>query len=308
MIKLSIIIVSYNTQKMTLSCIESVYQQTNYIPFEIIVVDNDSTDGSSISIPETFPDLLFISLKENLGFAGANNLAARKARGQYLLLLNPDTLVIDNAIDKLVLFADTFPDNLIYGGRTLFKDYSLNPTSCWRAPSLWSLLCYSSGLASVLRKNIIFDPESYGRWKRNSVREVDIVTGCFLLIKKDFWDQLNGFDPQFFMYGEDADLCLRAAQLGAKPICVPDATIIHYGGASEKIRTDKMVRLFRAKEQLIRRHWESSAALIGVTLIRFSVLSRYWATELLLFFKVKKGVENAYIWREIWRRKREWQT
>jgi GT2 family glycosyltransferase len=128
------------------------------------------------------------------------------------------------------------------------------------------------------------------------------------MIKKTFWDHLGGFDPQFFMYGEDADLCLRAAKEGAKPIITPDATIIHYCGASETVRADKMVRLFRAKEQLIRRHWKPYARDIGLKLIRFSVLSRLVTCHLLTFFMQSKLNKNAESWKEIWQRRKEWQT
>lgn len=304
----SIIVVSYNTREMTLASLRSVYEQTKGISFELIVVDNASKDDSAKSIKTYFPDINLIASDENLGFARANNLAAMKAKGDYLLLLNPDTIVMNGAIQKLHVFARNNPENLLYGGRTLYGDHSLNLTSCWRRPTLWSLFCYATGLTSIFRKNALFNPESYGVWPRDSVRKVDIVTGCFLLINKKLWDHLEGFDPQFFMYGEDADLCLRAAQEGASPILTPDATIIHYCGASEKVRADKMVRLFRAKEQLIRRHWTPLASYIGLGLLRFSVLSRTVACQLIPPFMPNRTNKNAESWKEIWQRRKEWQT
>ena len=308
MIDISIIIVSYNTKKLTLKCLRSVYEQTNGISFEVIVVDNNSTDNSAESISEYYPDCILIPLKENIGFARANNLAAKGASGDYLLLLNPDTIVMDGAIQRLLDFAQKNPDNLIYGGRTLYADLSLNPTSCWRRPTLWSLFCYAVGLTSIFRRNALLDPESYGAWPRDTVRIVDIVTGCFLLIDKKFWDCLGGFDPQFFMYGEDADLCLRAAAKGAKPVITPDATIIHYCGASETVRADKMIRLFRAKGQLMNRHWNPVSKCIGLSLLKFSVLSRAVACQCLVPFMPGTPSKNAESWKEIWRRRKEWQT
>lgn len=304
----SVIIISYNTREMTLACLHSIYEQTKEILFELIVVDNDSNDNSAQVIAENYPDLNLIVSKENLGFAQANNLAAEKAKGEFLLLLNPDTVVLGGAIQKLHSFARKRPGNRVYGGRTLYGDYSLNPTSCWKQPTLWSLFCYATGLTSIFRRNILFDPESYGTWQRGRVREVDIVTGCFLMIEKKIWDQLGGFDPQFFMYGEDADLCLRAIEAGAKPVITPEATIIHYGGASEPVRAAKMIRLFRAKEQLIIRHWSPIAAQTGLALLRFSVLSRMVACNLLNFFDAKRLNNNAESWKEIWRRRKEWQA
>ena len=308
MADISIIIISYNTREMTLACLHSVYEQTKDISFELIVVDNDSKDNSAQAIAENFPEVTLIASKENLGFAKANNLSAKNAQGEFLLLLNPDTIVLNGAIQELLAFARTNPGNRVYGGRTLFADSTLNPTSCWRKPTLWSLFCYSTGLVSIFRRNALFDQESYGPWKRDSVMEVDIVTGCFLLIEKKLWDQLDGFDPQFFMYGEDADLCLRAAQEGARPIITPDATIVHYGGASERVRADKMIRLFRAKEQLIERHWAPSAARIGKGLLRSSVLSRVITCIFLKSISARKFSTKLESWQEIWQRRREWQT
>lgn len=308
MLDLSVIIISYNTKELTLSCLSSVYQQTQEIPYEVIVVDNDSSDGSASAIAEGYPDVNLIASNENLGFALANNLAAEVAQGEYLLLLNPDTVVLDNAIQRLLTFARRHPDNRIYGGRTLYADNSLNPTSCWKQPTLWSLFCYATGLISILRRNAFFDPESYGHWQRDSVREVDIVTGCFLMIEKESWDKLGGFDSEFFMYGEDADLCLRAKKKGARPIMTPDATIVHYGGASEKVRANKMIRLFRAKEQLIRRHWNPRSCLLGLVMVRFSVLSRLLACTFLHQLGLKRFQPNAQSWSEIWQRRNEWQT
>jgi hypothetical protein len=306
MLDVSIIIISYNTREMTLDCIQSVIEQTREIAYEIIVVDNDSKDYSARAISENYPNVNLISSKVNLGFAAANNLAAEKAKGRYLILLNPDTIVLGNAIHRLLEFATIHSSNRIYGGRTLYADLTLNPTSCWQRPTLWSIFCYAMGLVSIFRRNAFFDPESYGKWQRDSIREVDIVTGCFLMIEKKLWDLLGGFDSRFFMYGEDADLCLRAKNAGARPLITPDATIIHYGGASEPLRADKMIRLFRAKEQLIRIHWNPVAMKIGLILLRLSVLSRLVAFNVLNFLKVNKFNNNADSWKEIWQRRKEW--
>lgn len=304
----SIIIVSYNTKLFTLECLDSLCKQTEGIPCEVIIIDNASSDGSAEAIQEQFLDIVLIKSKENLGFAQANNLAANRATGDYILLLNPDTIIFDGAIQKLYTFAKANPKNLIYGGRTLYPDLSLNPTSCWKKPTLWSLFCYATGLVSIFRRNKFLDPESYGSWPRDTVREVDIVTGCFLLIKRTFWNHLKGFDSEFFMYGEDADLCLRGKKQGAKPIITPDATIIHYGGASETVRADKMIRLFHAKEQLIRRHWDVKMQAVGIALLRISVFTRMLACNILKFVGFSQFQENSRCWLEIWKRNKEWQT
>ncbi|MEL6103970.1 MAG: glycosyltransferase family 2 protein, partial [Pseudomonadota bacterium] len=135
----SVVVVSYNTKEMTLECLRSVCRETS-VPYQLIVVDNASTDGSPDAIAQEFPDVDFLREPENFGFALANNKAITEyARGEYVLLLNPDTVVLDGAIDKVVAFARANPMARIWGGRTLFGDRSLNPTSCWRRLTLWNV-------------------------------------------------------------------------------------------------------------------------------------------------------------------------
>lgn len=297
--KLSIIVVSYNTREMTLDCLRSVAAETR-VPHEVIVVDNASSDGSAEAIAAAFPDIPLMAETVNHGFAKANNLAAVHARGEYLLLLNPDTVVLDGAIDRLMAFAEAQPQAMIWGGRTLYGDRSLNPTSCWRRMTLWGVVSQALGLNSLFRSSPVFNPEAYGGWARDSEREVDIVTGCFLLIRREFWNRLGGFDLSYVMYGEEADLCLRARSLGARPRMTPDAVIVHYAGASEKVRADKMVRLLRAKVLLIKRHFPAWQRPIGLLVFRFWPLSRVWGTRLL-------GRDQAAgTWAEVWRRRGEW--
>lgn len=304
--QLSIIIVSYNTRDITLACLESVYAQTKATSFEVIVLDNASTDGSADAIAERFPQAKLIRHPTNLGFAGGNNLAAKEAVGEYLLLLNPDTVVLDGAIDKLMAFAAANPEAGIWGGRTVFADGSLNPTYCWKRQTVWSTFCCGTGLNSVFRGSRIFDPEAMGAWNRERTPEVDIVSGCFLLMTRSLWEKLGGFDPAFFMYGEEADMCLRARTMGARPRITMDATIVHLGGASERVRADKLVRLLKAKVLLIRRHWSPAAAKFGVGMLTMWPLTRALAWGLLAGFKGASGRESAQVWSSVWQRRREW--
>ncbi len=306
LLEVSIIIISYNTKDLTISSIKSVYEQTVRTKFEILVVDNNSSDDSVETISRTFPDIRLFALDENIGFAKANNFAARYAKGKYHLLLNPDTIILDKGIDRIFLFAEKNPKYLVYGGRTFYEDLSLNPTSCWKKPTLWSFFCYATGLTSLFRSNVLFDPESYGKWQRDTIKTVDIVTGCFLLIRADLWKELEGFDEDFFMYGEDADLCFRARKAGAVPVITPEATLIHYGGASEKIRADKVMRLFRAKKQLIRKHWHPVRSVLGSWLLTCSAFTRYMALKMLLVVTGPGETGKKDIWGEVWRKREEW--
>jgi N-acetylglucosaminyl-diphospho-decaprenol L-rhamnosyltransferase len=302
---LSILIVSYNTCSLTLECLAAVFRETRDVEFEVIVVDNASADGSAEAIRAQFPQVRLIASPKNLGFAAGNNHAASFATGSRLLLLNPDTVVLDRAVDKIHRFAKTV--DAIVGGRTLFADGALNPSSCWGKPTPWSVFCLGVGLASVFRRSPIFDPESLGSWDRKDDRPVDVISGCFLLLERSLWDRLGGFDLDFFMYGEDFDLCLRAAALGAPCWVCSEAEIIHYGGASERVRADKMVRLFTARTQLYRRHWPKAWHGFGERMHDAWAGSRFLAYAAATVF-IPRLRESRETWRGIWQRRAAWHA
>src|SRR5262249_12144867 len=139
--------------------------------WELIVVDNASTDGSPEAIAARFAGAHVVALADNVGFACGNNVAAERACGKYLLLLNPDTVVLDGAIQKLHAFAESHPKAGIFGGRTVFADGKLNPSSCWARPTPWSALSLAAGLAHFFPGSRVFDRESLGWWARDDVRE-----------------------------------------------------------------------------------------------------------------------------------------
>lgn len=308
-VDVSIVVVSYNTREMTLAALQSVVDQTRNATYELLVVDNASSDGSADAIAATFPNAHLISSNENHGFARANNIAVAEARGRYVLLLNPDTVVKNGAVDKLVAFAKRHPASKIWGGRTIFADGTLNPASCWQQMSIWNLFCRASGLTAVLPKSEHFNGESYGAWPRDRERDVDIVSGCFLLITRDFWNRLSGFDPTFFMYGEEADLCLRAKALGARPRITPEAEIVHYGGASERARTDKMVKLLAAKMSLIQRHMSGPRRQAASLLLQAWPLSRAIATSARAAFDRRPASRDlAATWQKIWTKRASWRN
>ena len=215
---LTIMVVSYNTRQKTLDCIRSVINATFSISYEIIVVDNASADGSVDAIRANFPDIKVIECNENVGFAAANNIAEKRANGRKLLLLNPDTIVVGQAIEDLYRFSLANPDCRIWGGRSVYPDGSLD-WSCRDRLTLLGVFSFALGLSFLFNH-----PREHRGWRRDSVRGVDVLAGSFLLVDRDLWQQLQGFDPSFFMYGEDDDLCLRAKHLGAHPIFTPTAT------------------------------------------------------------------------------------
>lgn len=304
--QLTIIIVSYNTAPMTLKAIEALDLHNRSVDYDCIVIDNASTDGSVEKISETFPMVRVISLPENVGFARANNLAASYCTTPYLLLLNPDTEADVGAVCALMTFAKAAPGAGIWGGRTVFSDRTLNKASCWAAPSLHSLLFRAVGLSRIFSQSALFNPEEYGNWERDDIRQVDIVVGCLLLIRRDIWNMLGGFNSKYFMYGEDADLCLRARALGCQPMITPDSQIVHHVGASTKNNDEKAILVMKARVSLIQDHWPAWQVRYGILLMWFWSALRFVITRPLAYSGNSKGVLSAQRWQLIWRRRDTW--
>ncbi|MGB5598945.1 MAG: glycosyltransferase family 2 protein [Thiothrix litoralis] len=260
--EVSVILVSYNTSSYIRRALESLFRETQLTSIEVIVVDNASNDDSVAMIRQFFPQVTLIESGANLGFAGGVQLGAKQAAGKYLLLLNPDTVIINAAVDRLLHFAKLHPANGIWSGVTLNNDMSLNTQHAWSKPTLHDLLYSALGLSKLFSKTCVFNNANYGCWKRDTVKEVDIVSGCFFLTTRELWDKLGGLDASFFMYAEEADYCLRAKALGYQPIVTPDARIIHHGGVSHSHFSGKQIKLLKGKVELVNRHvtaWQRPA-------------------------------------------------
>jgi N-acetylglucosaminyl-diphospho-decaprenol L-rhamnosyltransferase len=299
----SILIVTYQCRDAARECLASVYEHAGGdVELEVIVLDNASGDGTAEMIRSEFPQVRLLALDENLGFAAGVNRAADEARGEYLLLLNPDTVVHEGAVANLVTFARNRPEHGLYGGRTLRPNGELDPGSCWGQPTLWSLFCFATMLTTAFKGTRLFDPESLGGWQRDSVREVGIVTGCLLLVSRALWEELGGFDLRFFMYGEDADLSLRARQRGLRPTITPDSVVTHEVGVSSSTRPDKLMLLFRGKATLFRKHWPAGKRELALGLLLTGVGLRALVSR--LTGSAEGGKAGA--WRPIWRARRDW--
>lgn len=302
-IDIAIIIVSYNSERQIEECLRSVFDQRREVRQEVIVVDNDSTDRTVALVQEKFPAVRLVLPGKNLGFAAGVNLGARQSEADYVLLLNPDTVVLDHAVDVVVEFARANPAYGLYGGRTLKPDGTLEPSSCWGLPSLWSLLMFASGLNLIARRNRLFDPESLGSWQRNTVREVGIITGCFLLVSRKFWNELGGMDERYFLYGEDADFSKRAHVAGHHPVICPSARIVHEVGQSSATPTHKMLMLFRGKACYFRTHYDG----LKLRLALFFLVAGVGLRALLSQTKSLLGrTTPANDWPAVWRARRQW--
>jgi GT2 family glycosyltransferase len=303
---LTVIMVNYNTRDLTLAALRTLYATTRKTVFRTVVLDNASTDGSASAIEDAFPQVELIRSKENLGFARANNLVANSASTEWLLLLNPDTECHEGALDNLMAFAASHPHAGIYGGRTVFPDGKLNIASCWNRISPWSVFCSALGLTAAFPRTALFDPEAIGSWQRDTMREVDIVVGCFFLVRREVWDRLGGFDLRYFMYGEEADLCLRARRLGYRPMITPAAQIMHLVGAASASRAAKRLLVTKARVTLIRDHWPAWQVPFGVGMMWLWAALRVAFSWCLAIPGGRKAVERHAYWKTIWDQRRDW--
>jgi GT2 family glycosyltransferase len=231
--KLSIIILCWNDLGVISNCLQSIYASTHSTEFEVIVSDNGSTDGTAEFIRKNFPQVHVIENGTNLRFAKANNVGIRASQGEYILILNPDTLIHDGTLDKLVVFADQHPEAGAFGCRVLNPDgtyqISARPFVSLRGEWIVALKLRSLGYFSDW-----FLGDSYIGWKGDTQRTIDRHSGCFILARGDLLRRLGGFDEQFFYYYEDLDLCRRIWDGGYSIIFNPEMTITHLGGQSTK--------------------------------------------------------------------------
>ncbi len=302
--EISVIIISYNTCDLTLKAVSTLLDNAGDVDLEVVVWDNASQDGSAAAISKHFPKVDLVTHHENIGFAQANNQAVPLTRGEWILLLNPDTETHPRAVETLLKFAKDHPHGGIFGGRTVFPNGSLNPSSCWAKMTPWSLFCQAFGLTKIFPKSAVFNSESMGDWQRDTIREVDIVVGCFFLLKRDLWNELGGFDSKYFMYGEEADLCLRARRLGYRPMVTPDAQIMHLVGASDTIQYEKIIRLMKAKSTLMKDHWGAFPRMFGLGLLWFWIANRRLGSAVLALVGQEKSRRDS--WKRVWDARSEW--
>lgn len=227
---IAIVIVSYNTRDLLCECIDSITSETRS-SHEIIVVDNASSDNTMEMLKTRYPAIKRIGNKSNAGFASANNQGFQIANGRYFLMLNPDTLVIDGAIDKLKKFMDDHPDIGICGPKNIDSKGGLQH-NCDHFPGLISdLSCYLK-LNTIFTNSRIFNRSQMKYWDYGSIQRVDRLMGCSMMVRSELYRLMHGLDERFFMYFEETDFCRRAASAGYPAFFYPDADIVHYGGQS----------------------------------------------------------------------------
>ena len=286
----SISIVNWNTREILRACLRSVYENAGTVDFHIIVVDNASTDGSAEMVREYFGRVQLIANPQNRGFAAANNQGIAVAKGRYVLLLNSDTIVLRAAIEKAVAFADAHPEVAIVGCRVLNPDYTLQRT-CFMFPSLLNMLLSSTYLYKLWPRSRLFGREQLTWWDRNDVREVDVVTGCFMLVRRAAILQVGMMDDEFFMYGEETDWCYRFKKAGWKIMFAPHGEIVHLGGASSARAADEMTLQLKAGIlQFMHKHYSRPTYIAACGLMELFLVSRipYWLLRTVLTQRHRK--------------------
>lgn len=231
-VRLSIIIVNYNTKDLLKQCLKSV------IGYEIIVVDNASTDGSVEMVEKEFPQVRLVKNKKNLGFAKANNQGLRLVQGEYILFLNSDTVVPKKTIASLLSYLEEHPKVGVVTPRLELRNGKVD-LDCHRGfPTPWASFSYFTGLEKLFPRSKIFG-QYHQTWKEpETIHEIDACCGAFLLTRKKVLEGVSGFDESYFFYGEDLDLCFRIKQRGWKVVYYPKVKAVHYKGTSSGLRKE----------------------------------------------------------------------
>jgi len=273
--KLSIVIVNYNVKYFLEQCLHSIINAINGLECEVFVVDNNSVDGSIKMIKEKFPEVRLIENKDNIGFAKANNQAIRKAKGEYILLLNPDTLVEDDTLRKVVEFMDCHPDAGGLGVKMIDGKGKFLPESKRGLPSPSVSFFKIFGFSSVFPKSHFFSKYHLGYLDRDKIHQVDVLAGAFMLLRKKVLDEIGLLDEAFFMYGEDIDLSYRITQAGYKNYYYPGTRIIHYKGESTKKSSINYVFMFyNAMIIFAKKHFSKGNARSFSLMINFAIYLR----------------------------------
>ena len=279
----SIIIVNYNTESLILDCIDSIYKQTRNLDFEIIVVDNASPEGVKYLHKDN--RIRLIQAQSNLGFGRANNLGAQYAVGRYLFLLNPDTILVNNAIFILLDFMEKNKYAGVCGGNLYTKD--MLPCHSYKviAPGLlYELNDLLRGIPSKILGSDHFN-------NTGKCKDVAYITGADLFIRKEIFEQVGGFDKDFFMYFEETYLCYKVRKQGKKVVNVPQAKIIHLEGQSFKLKEERELLFYEGRHQYLTKCY--SPRFIKVC----NVIAKMNCLVNIVYFTLRKKEELNLIWR-----------
>ena len=265
-VTVSIIIVTYNCRNDIVDCLQSVIDQTSAVAYEVIVLDNASSDGTAAVVASRFPQVRLIENRGNVGFGKGNNIAAAAAKGQFLLLLNPDTVIRSNAIDRLADFAARFPEAGAWGGICELPDGRVDPGCRQQIPSIRQRLKLCVVAGARLDRNIDRSPSFSGK--------VPVLSGAFMMLPRSVWHRLGGFDETFKLYSEETDLCFRIHQMGRDIMLTGQVRILHNTGSGNPYAPARAINLTRGIMQFFRKHRSVPTAFCAGILIWVHGLSR----------------------------------
>ena len=263
MIDISIIVVSWNCWTYLDNCLKALLDQVTRCATRIVVVDNGSTDGTPALLKARYPSVTLIENRENLGFAAANNQGLRIFRSHYVILLNPDTVVHQGAIDTLFTFLQEHRDAWAVGPALLNGDGTRQESGV-RFPSTWNILCETFFLDRLFPKSRIFGRHKELFEDTSKPRAVDYVQGACLMVLCEAIEKVGALDEQFFMYFEETDWCYRMTQAGGRVYCCPDAKVVHYGGGEMGHYDERRILHYHRSLLLFYRKHYSSVDLLGV--------------------------------------------
>ena len=271
-LKLSVIIVNYNVKYFLEQALLSVRKATHNFTVEVFVVDNNSVDDSVLMVQEKFPEIQLIVNEENVGFSKANNQAIRKAKGEYILLLNPDTVVEEDTFQKCIEFMDHHANAGALGVKMIDGSGQFLPESKRGFPSPFVAFSKMSGLAKLFPRSKTFNHYYLGHLDNDQTNEVEVLAGAFMLIRHSVLDEIGLLDETFFMYGEDIDLSYRIRKAGYKNYYLANTRIIHYKGESTKKGSLNYIRVFyKAMIIFARKHFQGNKATLYVSLLNLAI-------------------------------------
>jgi len=274
---ISVIIVSWNAKSFLQDCLESLTEQADPQSTEIIVVDNASSDGSPEMVAAKFPGVILIQTGKNLGFAKANNIGIHKSSGRYIALVNSDIKVLGNCLSELGDYLDQHPDVGVVGPKILNSDLTLQ-ISCRQFPTLWNNFCEASGLAKAFSGSRLFSGEQMFYFCHDQVRDVDVLVGCFWLVRRIAFEAAGRLDEGYFIYAEDVDWCKRCWEVGWRVVFFPGPQAIHYRGGSS---ANDPERFALEQQRAILRYWSKHHGPMGHAGIRSLLFLRYMARSIL---------------------------
>lgn len=290
---LSIVIVSYNTVDLLRNCLKSIYENTENIEYEVWVVDNQSKDGSPEMVENEFSQVKLIRNSINGGFSQANNLAISKCENsRYVLILNPDTIVLKETLKETIKFMDANKDLGCVGCKVVKVDGSLD-RACKRGfPSPWNSLTYLLKLDKLFPKSKLFGGYNATYIGEDEESEIDSLVGAFMMLRKETINEVGLLDETFFMYGEDIDWCFRIKQSGWKNYYYPKVKIIHYKGESSKKQSTRMIGEFH-KSMLIfyNKHYKNQYIFLVTGLVYLGVYTKWCLSLLINTFRKEKKVK-----------------